>query len=130
MKTTLAVPHPFVIVAVLLLLAAVATVVVPGGEFDRITSPDGSETVVEESFRYQENQPQVMQLFTAPLAGFVKLADIIERQIAGALADFYLDQSQTASLNLNEAVILALRVASLGKVYGHLPEDSKRALLN
>lgn len=77
MKSTFAVPHPFVIVAALLVLAALATVAVPGGRFDRATSPDGAETVVRDSFRFEDNRPQLLQLFTAPLSGFVKLADII-----------------------------------------------------
>jgi len=71
------VPHPFVIVFALLIFASLLTLVVPGGQFERIQQPDGSETVVKGSFTRIDKDPQLLELFMAPLSGFVRLAEII-----------------------------------------------------
>ncbi len=73
----LAVPHSLVIVFALLLLAVAATLVLPGGSYEREKHPDGSETVVQGSFQVQPRHPQLLQFFTAPMKGFRKLWDII-----------------------------------------------------
>lgn len=57
------------------------------------------------------------------------LADLLESQITDMLSDVFLDQSQTAPSRINEAVILALRVGSVGRVIDQLPPREKRDLL-
>lgn len=79
------IPHTFTIVFFLILIAAVATWCVPGGEFIRetvnIQNADGSissrEVVQNNSFHYVENQPQTWQVFSALFNGFCDKADII-----------------------------------------------------
>lgn len=73
-------PNVFVIVFSLLLLAAAATFLLPGGEYQRqVTRVDGGmrELVVPDSFRHVDSVPQSWQVFTAPIQGFGRLWPII-----------------------------------------------------
>ncbi len=74
------VPDVFVIVFSLIVLAAVLTWVLPGGAYERADEKVGDttrEVVVDGSFQYTESNPQLFQVFTAPINGFLKLGDII-----------------------------------------------------
>jgi uncharacterized ion transporter superfamily protein YfcC len=80
MKRKWKIPHTFVIVYSIIILAAIATWIVPGGHFERQTIEEGGTTreiLVRDSFEYQENIPQVFALFEAPLKGIIRMADII-----------------------------------------------------
>jgi uncharacterized ion transporter superfamily protein YfcC len=74
------VPDVFVIVFALIVLSAALTWILPGGSFERRSvEVDGHrrELVVPGSYRQAEAEPQLLEIFTAPLHGFVKLAEII-----------------------------------------------------
>jgi len=74
------IPHTFVIIFMLIIAAGIATWFVPGGHFERETIVDQGtkrEVLVKDSFKYQENNPQHVQVFYAPLKGFAKMADIV-----------------------------------------------------
>jgi uncharacterized ion transporter superfamily protein YfcC len=74
------IPNVFVIVSTLLLLAAVATWVLPSGSYERTTKEvNGSDRtiLVNGSYHGTESQPQLLELFTAPLQGFLRLSEII-----------------------------------------------------
>lgn len=79
------IPHTFTIVFFLILLAAVATWIVPGGEFVReavtIQNADGStatrEVVQNDSFHYVDGAPQTWHVFASLFNGFCDKADII-----------------------------------------------------
>ncbi|MBR9977558.1 MAG: YfcC family protein [Bacteroidetes bacterium] len=74
------VPDVFVIVFSLILLAALSTWIVPGGAYERITEHVGGvtrEVPVVGSFTFEEAHPQLLEIFTAPMEGFLKLAEII-----------------------------------------------------
>jgi uncharacterized ion transporter superfamily protein YfcC len=74
------VPHTYVIVFAILVLAAVTTWFVPGGEYDRhtVVVEGATRTVITpNSFHYVENSPQTWQIFSAFFEGFVDKADII-----------------------------------------------------
>jgi uncharacterized ion transporter superfamily protein YfcC len=75
------IPHTYVIVFSIIVLAAVMTWIVPGGEFDRMEKPlpDGTTRVVidSDSFHYVENQPQTWQVFSSIFDGFVDKSNII-----------------------------------------------------
>ncbi len=80
MKRKFKIPHTFVIVYAIILLAAIATWVVPGGHYEReVVEKDGMtrEILVRESFQFQDNQPQFFAVFEAPLKGIIRMADII-----------------------------------------------------
>lgn len=74
------VPDVFVIVFSLILLAAVATWVLPGGSYQRHTTKVGEtsrEVVVPGSFHVEPAHAQTFAIFTAPIKGFQRLAAII-----------------------------------------------------
>ncbi len=73
-------PDVFVIVFTLIVVAAALTWILPGGAFERrkeMVDDHEREVVVEGSFRLEKSNPQHLHVFTAPLKGFLKLADII-----------------------------------------------------
>lgn len=79
------IPHTFTIVFALILLAAVCTWLVPGGEYVRqqvtVTNADGSsstrEVVQNDSFHFVPRAPQTWQVFAALFNGFCDKADIV-----------------------------------------------------
>lgn len=74
------VPDVYVILFALTLLAAILTWFVPGGSFARreITSGDSVRAVVVAgSFAAEESHPQFLGVFTAPMRGALRLAEII-----------------------------------------------------
>lgn len=74
------IPDVFVIVFSLVLLAAAATWVLPGGRYERRQEKVGDsvrEVAVPGSFSVQAARPQTVEVFTAPMKGFLRLADII-----------------------------------------------------
>jgi uncharacterized ion transporter superfamily protein YfcC len=75
------IPHTFVIVFCIVIIAAIASWFVEGGEYSRIAKvlPDGStkNIIVPDSYKNVENSPQTWQIFSALYEGFVSKADII-----------------------------------------------------
>lgn len=79
------IPHTFTIVFALIVLAAILTWMVPGGEYVRrsvdVTNPDGSisqrEVVQNDSFHFVDRAPQTWQIFSSFFNGFCDKADII-----------------------------------------------------
>ncbi|MCF8296509.1 MAG: AbgT family transporter [Saprospiraceae bacterium] len=75
------IPHNFVIIFAVIVLAAIATWFVSSGEFDRTEKvlPDGSSKtiIVEGTYHKVEQSPQTWQIFSAMFKGFVKQSDII-----------------------------------------------------
>lgn len=74
------VPHTFTIVFALIVLSAILTWIVPGGEYDRKTITTGDterEVVITNSYHQVESSPQTWQVFSAFFKGFVDKADII-----------------------------------------------------
>jgi uncharacterized ion transporter superfamily protein YfcC len=74
------VPHTYVIIFFILVVAAVTTWIVPGGEYERqVITVDGSQrsVIVDGSFHRVENNPQTWQVFAALFKGFEKQSGII-----------------------------------------------------
>lgn len=74
------IPHTYVIIFSIIVLAAIFTWFVPGGEYARESvMVNGVErTVIEKgSFHYVDNQPQTWQIFESFFQGFVNQAGII-----------------------------------------------------
>jgi len=74
------IPHTYVIVFSIIVLAAALTWIIPGGEFERervVVNNTEREVIVQDSFQYLENEPQTWQVFSALFEGFVDKADII-----------------------------------------------------
>jgi len=73
-------PDVFVIAFTLILLAAVATWVLPGGSYTRQKETvNGSvrEVVVPGTFHVEPSKPQVAAIFLAPMRGFLRMGAII-----------------------------------------------------
>lgn len=76
-KIKLKVPNTYLLIFSLLVLIAAMTWVIPGGQYER-TTLNGREVVVQNSFKYVENEPQgLFAIFIAPLKGFVEAGMII-----------------------------------------------------
>lgn len=74
------IPNVFVIVFSLIVISAILTWILPGGEYDRDQKEvKGVErtVIVEGTFRKTESNPQGLEIFTAPIKGFLKLGEII-----------------------------------------------------
>ena len=74
------VPNVFVIVFSLIVFAAVLTWIVPGGAFDREDVMEGGSmrsVVIAGSYHAEPHNPQFLQVFTAPIKGALRLAEII-----------------------------------------------------
>jgi uncharacterized ion transporter superfamily protein YfcC len=70
-------PNTFVLLFALLALIALATWVVPGGQYDTVML-HGKKVVNPDSFRWVDSQPQgLVALMLAPIKGFVEAALII-----------------------------------------------------
>ena len=71
------VPHTFVIIFTILVIVALATWIIPGGEYDRAKNALGRTVVVANSFHYVENSPKgIGDLLMAPLKGFTAKAEV------------------------------------------------------
>ncbi len=74
------IPHTYVIIFSIIIISAIATWVVPGGEYARHTQVvNGVErTVIDKgSFEYIDAHPQTWQIFSAMFEGFERQAGII-----------------------------------------------------
>jgi uncharacterized ion transporter superfamily protein YfcC len=75
------IPHTFVIVFSIIVIAAIASWFVQGGEYTRSlkTMPDGTtkNIIVPESYVNVDSHPQTWQIFSALFEGFVSKSDII-----------------------------------------------------
>ena len=73
-------PDVFVIAFTLILLAAAATWVLPGGSYQRqkeTVSGTVREVVVPGSYKVEPSKPQLGQIFLAPMRGFLRMGAII-----------------------------------------------------
>lgn len=81
MKQKRPIPHTYVIVFYIIIVAAILTWIIPGGAFDRQQFELGNGMVKEvidgNSFHYIDSSPQTWQVFSALFDGFVDKADII-----------------------------------------------------
>jgi len=73
-------PHTYVIIFSLIVIAAILTWIVPGGEFARVTKDINGisrEVIVPGSYAKVENHPQTWQVFTSIFQGMKRTYDII-----------------------------------------------------
>ncbi len=76
-KFNLKIPNTYLLIFSLLVLIAILTWIIPGGQYER-TQINGREVVVPGSFKFTENNPQgLFDLFIAPIKGFKEAALII-----------------------------------------------------
>lgn len=73
------VPHVFVILFIIVIIAAILTYIIPAGEFDRYEDPETGRILVEEgSYKKVERKPiKIYQLTSLFITGLNEAADII-----------------------------------------------------
>lgn len=74
------IPHTYVIIFFIILISAILTWIIPGGEFQReqvVINGAEREVVVTGSFEYTDSNPQTWQVFSALFQGFVNTSNII-----------------------------------------------------
>ena len=105
------IPNVFVIVFGLIVIAALLTWVLPGGKYQRQeveVEGHAREVLVQGSFAYQDSVPQHIQVFTAPLHGFMRLGDIIVFIFIVGGAFFILNESGAIAAG-TQRLVKALR---------------------
>ncbi len=103
------IPDVFAIVFTLILLAAVATWFVPGGEYQRRQQEVGGTTrtvLVEGTYQRIEAEPQLLEVFTAPIKGFLRLAEIIAFVFVVGGAFFMLNATGAITAGIHRLVRL------------------------
>ncbi|MFW6104148.1 MAG: YfcC family protein, partial [Bacteroidota bacterium] len=74
------IPHTFVIIFFIIVIGAVLTWFIPGGEYEREIIMDSGverEVVKDGSFEYTKSDPQTWQIFSAFYHGFISKSNII-----------------------------------------------------
>ncbi len=97
------VPHTYVIVFVLLVVCAVSTWIIPGGEFARQTATVNGverEIIVDHSFQFVDSSPQTWQIFSAFFDGFVNTANIIAFILMIGGAFWILNESKSIDIGI------------------------------
>ena len=97
------IPNTYVIVFSIIVLAALSTWLIPGGEYSRHTElVNGiNRTVITPgSFHYTDNSPQTWQIFSALFEGFVDKADIIAFILLIGGAFWIMHQSQSIDVGI------------------------------
>lgn len=80
MSSKFKIPHTFTIVFSIIILCAILTWILPGGEYQRQTVVvDGTERniVMADTFQHIDNEPQTWQIFTSFFKGFNHTSQII-----------------------------------------------------
>ena len=71
------VPHTYVIIFFIIVLAAVITWILPGGKYVDKEIVENGKTIIVKQFEYTQSSPQTWQIFSAFYKGFVKQSGII-----------------------------------------------------
>lgn len=72
------VPHIFVILFVIIALGAIASYIVPAGNYERVTNEEGIEVIDPESFTYEESTPISLFDFMISIpTGFYEAIEIV-----------------------------------------------------
>lgn len=103
------IPDVFAIVFVLIVLAAAATWVVPGGQYQRRKEQVGGATrtvLLQGTYKTVPAVPQTLAIFTAPVKGFLKLAEIIVFVFLVGGAFFMLNETGAIAAGIRRLVRL------------------------
>ena len=97
------VPHTYVIIFGLIILCAVLTWIIPGGEFKRETVVVNNiprEVIQSQSFQFVESNIQTWQIFSAFFDGFVNTANIIAFILMIGGAFWILNESKSIDIGI------------------------------
>ncbi len=108
------VPHTYVIVFAIIVIAAILTWIIPSGEFDRMQKqlPNGDSTtvIVENSYHEVEANPQTWQIFTSIFDGFKKQAGIIAFILLVGGSFWILNESKALAVGINSFLKISQRL--------------------
>lgn len=108
------VPHTYVIVFGIIVLAAILTWIVPAGQFERtskVLSSGGTSTViVENSYHEVESSPQTWQIFTSIFEGFKNQAGIIAFILLVGGSFWILNESKALAVGINTFLRISKRL--------------------
>lgn len=78
-KVRIRIPHTYVILFSIIVIAAIATYIVPAGQFERVVEPvSGRNIVAPDSFHLVEQNPtSILGVFFSMVQGFISASDII-----------------------------------------------------
>ncbi len=100
------IPHTYVIIFILIIIAAVCTWFVPAGEFQRVEKPTSSGKIINQivpgTFHYIDSQPQTWQIMSAFFEGFQKAPAIIAFILILGGAFWILNQTQAIDFGVKE----------------------------
>lgn len=95
------IPHPVVILFLILVLAAGMTYFIPGGEYSR-ELVEGRYRVIPGTFKYSDGiKPGLVQLFTAIPKGYAVAAEIIFAVLAGGIMFGFIEKTNTTQRSIN-----------------------------
>jgi len=120
------IPHTYVIVFSIVVLAAIMTWVVPGGSFDRQTVTVNGidrDVVVPGSFHYTGSEPQTWQVFSALFDGFVDKADIIVFILIIGGAFWIMNESRAIDVAIQAFLRFSKRIEH-NRVIGKIGSDN------
>ncbi|MCF0207520.1 MAG: YfcC family protein [Bacteroidales bacterium] len=108
------VPHTYVIVFAIIVIAAILTWIIPAGEFDRVTKEfangDSSTVIVENSYHEVDANPQSWQIFTSIFDGFKKQAGIIAFILLVGGSFWILNESRALAVGINSFLRLSRKL--------------------
>ena len=108
------VPHTYVIIFAIIIIAAILTLIIPAGQFDRTqkTLPNGdtSTVIVENSYHSVDASPQTWQIFTSIFDGFKKQASIIAFILLVGGSFWILNESKALAVGINSFLRLSRRL--------------------
>ncbi len=111
------VPHTYVIIFAILVVAAISTWFVPGGNYERqtvVVDGNSRSIIVEGSFHYTKNHPQTWQVFSAMFKGFEKQAGIIIFILMIGGAFWIMNQSRAIDVGIFSFLKLTKRLEHIG----------------
>lgn len=104
------VPHTYVIIFFLIVLCAILTWIIPGGEFERervIVNGVEREVIKNQSFHYVENNWQTWQVFSSFFDGFVNTAPIIAFILMIGGAFWILNESKSIDIGIYSFLMIS-----------------------
>jgi len=111
-------PHTFVIIFSLIVIAAIASWLVQGGEYERTQKllPDGTtkNIIVPESYHVVDSHPQTWQIFSALFDGFVGKADIIIFILLIGGAFWVMNESKAIDVSILALLNFTKRLEKIG----------------
>lgn len=76
--TKLKLPHTLALIFTIMVLVAIFTWIIPGGQYDRVINKQGREVVDGDAFRYVDSKPQgLFAMLQSPVKGIQETANII-----------------------------------------------------